>query len=389
MANTRKYWYVIAFFICLIIAIYSNGNTRPPGAAFYSWVFIGIWLTFTLYFWENLKRASEFNSPHNSFTFIFAPLFFGLIASFWGYFTPFWQINLFGSGILYLSAWDLVFSLPYQITGIIFLWSCFRKFEWVYVSNTALRARRFGFISTLFFIAMGLTFIFSFYSAYDSHTLLLPATHYTIDLSLVMSLSLLFCLIIYYGLIRRRPTLPPVLHSRTITPAYISSTTIHSGSQTSNRPTNGQNPNVRVVLPDGRTYLPFQKRRGESKVRYHLEQPQHVTKKQGQVQEKPRVRMVPYERLKPKAGVLTIDDFKCIFCFQLPKLPDDANRGIVLCPSCRYPAHTDEFRDWMKTSNLCSRCGHVLSSKFRQNPEIISASEYLDVIKEFNRRKKN
>ncbi len=80
-------------------------------------------------------------------------------------------------------------------------------------------------------------------------------------------------------------------------------------------------------------------------------------------------------KLKPKASILFKEDFKCIFCFQLPK--QEEKRGIVICPNCRYPAHVDEFKVWVKASTLCSRCDTQISINFIRKPEIIPARVYL------------
>ena len=92
---------------------------------------------------------------------------------------------------------------------------------------------------------------------------------------------------------------------------------------------------------------------------------------------------------KPIAAVLSQEDFKCIFCFKLPKLPEDKNRGIVLCPNCKYPAHADEFRDWVRTSNLCSRCSSPIPSGYRNNPKVISVKNYLMIYKYFMKNRNN
>ena len=95
-----------------------------------------------------------------------------------------------------------------------------------------------------------------------------------------------------------------------------------------------------------------------------------------------------FEKLKPKAGILSLEDFKCIFCFKLPKFPADNRRGIVLCPNCRHPAHADEFKEWTHDSPLCSRCDASIPPSFRKNPKIISVKQYCEVIDEYKRRKK-
>ena len=86
-------------------------------------------------------------------------------------------------------------------------------------------------------------------------------------------------------------------------------------------------------------------------------------------------------KLKPKGTILFKEDFKCIFCFQLPKLPADEKRGIIICPHCRHPAHADEFRAWLKSSRLCSRCDRPISINFIRNIEIIPTVVYIKAMK--------
>ena len=86
-------------------------------------------------------------------------------------------------------------------------------------------------------------------------------------------------------------------------------------------------------------------------------------------------------KLKPKGTILFKEDFKCIFCFQLPKLPADEKRGIIICPHCRHPAHADEFRSWLKSSTLCSRCDRPISINFIRNIEIIPTTVYIKAMK--------
>ena len=85
-------------------------------------------------------------------------------------------------------------------------------------------------------------------------------------------------------------------------------------------------------------------------------------------------------RMRPKTGMLCQDDFKCIFCFELPSTSDKQG-GIILCPNCRYPAHADEFQNWVRTSNLCSRCDGDIPRGFRRHPTIIPVKEYLRAYK--------
>ena len=94
-----------------------------------------------------------------------------------------------------------------------------------------------------------------------------------------------------------------------------------------------------------------------------------------------------YNKLRPKSGVISQDDFKCIFCFELPGKGN--NTGIVLCPHCRYPAHLDEFSEWTLASNLCSRCGTEISRSYRTKPKVISAKNYIAAMNYLLKHRKN
>jgi hypothetical protein len=72
----------------------------------------------------------------------------------------------------------------------------------------------------------------------------------------------------------------------------------------------------------------------------------------------------------------------------LPKFPEDKGREIILCPNCRYPAHADEFKDWLRSSNLCSRCNAPIPNNYRRNPKTLSIKNYLIVLKHFTGNKK-
>jgi hypothetical protein len=100
-----------------------------------------------------------------------------------------------------------------------------------------------------------------------------------------------------------------------------------------------------------------------------------------------RSRQINYKIYRPKAANLSIEDFKCIFCFKLPESPKDNGRGIILCPNCRYPAHADEFRDWLRTSGLCSRCNAPIPVSYRRNPKIISVKTYSTIYKDFLKKR--
>jgi hypothetical protein len=94
------------------------------------------------------------------------------------------------------------------------------------------------------------------------------------------------------------------------------------------------------------------------------------------------------KKYRPKGSILSPEDFKCIFCFDYPRLPEDEGRGVVICPTCKHPAHTDEFKDWHRSSNICSRCSAVIPPSFRENPKVIPTREYRKIVKAILKKEK-
>jgi hypothetical protein len=107
-----------------------------------------------------------------------------------------------------------------------------------------------------------------------------------------------------------------------------------------------------------------------------------------QVKKQSSLKITNFNLYKPRAARLSREDFKCIFCFKLPKFPEDKGRGIILCPNCRYPAHADEFKDWLQRSNLCSRCNAPIPSNYRKHPKTLSVKNYLIILRHFTGNKK-
>jgi len=272
--------------------------------------------------------------PAQYLHFYLRPALVGLIFCFWGYFTTVWPTNLFGGSDVWMSGWDLVFAFPYLLVGSVLLWKCFRKYDWVYVGSTSFKSRRFGFMSIVFFLALEMIFIIVVSNT--PHSLMLPLVHETIDLMLLVSIfSSSLCLFITVfsgGNLQSHASHKEGSRPRPRVPA----TSAHTGSQVYTRTGSGQQTCVSCFPKEVHGNPSGDSTRTDGSL------PPGTTavddQKQGPVAAKPKVRAVPYDKLKPKAGVLSAEDFKCIFCFQHPKVPEDANRGVVLCPNCRYPA---------------------------------------------------
>jgi hypothetical protein len=78
--------------------------------------------------------------------------------------------------------------------------------------------------------------------------------------------------------------------------------------------------------------------------------------------------------LLPTGQAISEDDFRCIFCYELP----EKSTSVVICPYCKRPAHLAEFQRWQTTSHLCSRCNKDLR---RRKPIQISGKEYQAILR--------
>ncbi|MFX1326343.1 MAG: hypothetical protein ACFE8N_15440 [Promethearchaeota archaeon] len=371
---------------------------------FITWLLIGIWIIFSIKVLRNIKQYREYNSPHNTAFFAILPVFIGIFYSIWGNFTGLLGENLLQDTNLYLSGWSIIFGLPYIIYGSISLYRCFKKYNVIYFGTKSVKARKFGYvlgISILFFIII---YWLSFYSLRGFYGSLLLPTNFLIDLNLVLLLIITILIILIAGLFGFRRQLPQLTRdyitqrtnrlnqltapSNAVRPRRIREsqrTTIRSSPTPSTRSVTTQ---ARSISHSSRSRPTSSRTSSTSKSKTTT---RTVSRNPTRVQVKRKestVRISNFNKYKPKAARLSKEDFKCIFCFKLPKFPEDKGRGIILCPSCRYPAHADEFKDWLRTSNLCSRCNAPIPNNYRSNPKTISIKNYLVVLKHFTGNKK-
>ncbi|MHA2283387.1 MAG: hypothetical protein ACXAC5_21310 [Promethearchaeota archaeon] len=356
---------------------------------FVSWFLIGIWLIFTFKVIKNLKQHREYRSPHNTAFFTIGPVVVGIFYSIWGNFTGLLGENLLESTDLYLSWWSILFGFPYVLCGSISLYRCFKKYSVIYFGTKSVNARKFGYIlgiSVIFFISI---YWISFYSLIDFYESLIVPVHFLLDLNLLILLVSTILIIIIPGLFGSQTQLPQ------ITRDYIAERTNRLNQLTSprrNRTTTKSNstPTARTVsrtsrsvsqssrsTPTARSRSTSTRTKTSTRTVSRGPTGTHVRKKQS------TKRISNFNLYKPKAARLSSEDFRCIFCFKLPKIPDDNGRGIILCPNCRYPAHADEFKDWLQSSNLCSRCNAPIPTNYKRNPKIIPIKSYLVVVKHF------
>ena len=343
---------------------------------------IGLWLLFLVKYREKVKKFKEFNSPHNTSFFTLAILFTGLFYLYSGYYTDLLNWNLLEDYEFYffLTPWIFFLSFPLLIAGLSYIFSCMKKYDVVYIyKSKSIKARKFG-IFILFFVIINNIIFLSFIADNENFYDFYP--NYT-SIGLVLFIFILFSLaLIIYGIAKKSK------RSSEISQDLIRRRRTQIASISTSRPRS----------PPRRQQKPKNKSTRSRKTTSQQTKKKERSKPAPKPAPKPKPRPKPnasreriireLESLRPKATILSLEDFKCIFCFNLPKHPEDQNRGVVLCPHCKYPAHSDEFRGWMKNSPLCSRCNSKISNNFRQNPKIISTKKYSTVIKYFRKKEK-
>ncbi|MFW9899961.1 MAG: hypothetical protein ACFFDY_01580, partial [Candidatus Thorarchaeota archaeon] len=382
--------------IAITLAIFSfigiiHGAILNSFNVFVSWLLIGVWIIFSLKVAKNIKQYREYRSPHNTAFFIISPVFVGIFYSIWGNFTGLLGENLLASSDLYLSWWSILFGFPYVLFGSISLYRCFKKYSVIYFGTKSVNARKFGYFlgfSIVFFIVV---YWISFYSLIDFYESLLIPIHFLIDLNLLLLLIGSILIIIIHGFFGARSQLPRLsrdyIASRTrrlndlVSPnrrTVSSRSTIRSSPTPSNRTVTRTSRSVSHssrTTPSGHIHSRNTRVKTSTRTTSSSKTGKPIRSDQR------TIKQINFKLYRPKAANLSIEDFKCIFCFKLPEFPKDNGRGIILCPKCRYPAHADEFKDWLNSSRLCSRCNAPIPSNYRKNPKIISVKNYVVIYK--------
>lgn len=370
-------YYALIIAVALIIGFIHGVYIEPSFNILLSWILIGLWIAFTLKIFEQTKKYREYNSPHNTAFFILGPPFIGISFTIWSSFTGLLGENLLGDPYVSLSSWSVIFGLPYLLYSMISQYYMFNKYVNVYFRTRAINARGFGFFCAVsnYIVIIGYWIFLSSYMQSGIDTLLSPL-YFQYDLLLIFTLIIFGILIIVPGIFGRRTSSMP-----RITSDYITDRTRRINEtirpQTRRRQYSTVPPASRRARPASTQQRP--RRAAPTRTTARTRAP---TSSKSQ-KSKP---ISNYAKYKPKGLNLTVEDFKCIFCFELPKLPSDQGRGIILCPKCKYPAHADEFREWLKDSTLCSRCDAPIPNSYIRNPKVISVREYLKVIKMFSKR---
>lgn len=368
----KKKYLVIILFV-LIGSI--HGLISISLNVFFTWIFIGLWIFFIIKIFENIKQHREFNSPYNTAFFVILPLFIGIFYSIWGSYTSLLGENLIMNSNFYFSLWSLIFGFPFVLYGSHSLYRCFKRYSVIYFGRRAVKARIIGYLLSCLIISGIILYWIIFYSIIEFYNSLLIPLRFSLNINLLVMLILTILILIIFGLLNPQRQLTP------LTREYIAQRTRRINELT--RP-NTENQRLqtasRSITPSARTVRRSTSTTHKSS-RVTPTSHRQTTKTTQTKSTKTTKKIQNLNIFKPKAAFLTEEDFKCIFCFRLPKFPEDKGRGIIICPNCRYPSHADEFIDWAKTSNLCSRCSTPLPPSFRRNPRVISVKNYIAIYK--------
>ncbi|MFX1380609.1 MAG: hypothetical protein ACFFA4_16120, partial [Promethearchaeota archaeon] len=349
---------------------------------FASWLLIGIWLIYSIKVIKNIKQYREFNSPHNTAFFTIGPVFMGIFYSIWGNFTGLLGENLLEGSSLYLSWWTILFGFPYVLYSSISLYRCFKKYSVIYFGTKSVKARTFGYFLCISIVLFIVIYWVSFYSFVDLYDTVLVPLHFLIDLNLLIFLICTILIMIVLGFFGSRTQLPQLTRDyvtqRTNRLNQLATPTTRSAPssrrQTVRTTTRiGSTPSTRTVTRTSRSLSQSSRstpsgqiQSRSSKVKTSTHSTSRGTTGKPIRRSQSRKKQINLKLYRPRAANLTIEDFKCIFCFRLPESPKDNGRGIILCPNCRYPAHADEFKDWLRTSGLCSRCNAPIPLNFKR-----------------------
>jgi len=391
--------------VIIILGVFSligiiHGVATASFNVFVTWLLIGIWLIFSFKVFKNIKRYRSFNSPYNTAFFIIGPLVVGIFYSIWGYFTGLMGENLIEGDNLYLSLWSLVFGFPYVVCGSLSLYRCFKKYNVIYFGTKSIKARIMGYILSISVLLFIIVFWVSFYSVVDFYESLLIPLHFSIDLNLLLLFISTLVIMIVSGLSgssRRLPQMTREYISQRVNRLNDLTSPTRSSVPNRNRKRirtttrSSPTPTTRTTTHTSRTdshssrSTPTSRRQTKSsrtKTTTKTTARKPITRNQNIINSR------NLTRYKPKASNLSIEDFKCIFCFKLPEFPKDNGRGIIICPKCRYPAHADEFKDWLQSSGLCSRCNAPIPASYKRSPKVIGVKNYLTVFKDYVSRTK-
>lgn len=409
--------YVVLIGLSLVIGVILGYTPGTSVAGFLSFLFIGIWICYTVEIFIRIKKMREYRSTLNNGPLIFGNLLFSSFYGILGDFTPFLSQRLFPDTFLQVNFWVAIFSLPYLIFGSFLLLFSITKYFSVYINNNAFNARKFTVLMGFVFLGFDLMYIFLRHEVFSLGSLDFSHLSGTTNVFMIVHM----CIIVIFGFIgiltRNRSSSAYNLDQltsrmndidRRINAADNTSAAARRSErrareaeqerknqrerekqrrkneakrrmQSSSRPSSSSR-----TYSSSRSSRTKSSTKGSSSTRSKTRPKTSARSSSGSKSKGISTSTKELAKMRPKTGVLSKEDFMCIFCFELPSSSD--RDGIVLCPHCRYPAHYREFKEWIRNSKLCSRCDGVLPSSFIRNPKVIPVKTYLKAYKLFKKQ---
>ncbi len=390
---TKFIIYLVVLLLNFFIALFTGNSPDQSLNGFFSFIFLGIWICISIEYVSKIKKLREYSSSLNNFALIFGGLGVGVFYGIWGDYTTILSENT-NSGNINFNTWIIILAIPYMFFSMILLFLCLTKYTSIYLGNKSIYARTFMIFASIFYIFINFFYLLMSQGVIsDTFWIFDPETS-ALNLAILLNLlTLIFYFIII--IVKRRPRTSRFSMNRVSSRLSNIDRRIRDADNYVSSARRGEE-NAQAQERQEKERKKHQKERERENVRRRKRQEQErikqtKAKKVKKSYSQPRIqrststsstssRKKQLLMMRPKTGQLSKDDFKCIFCFEFPTI-SDGHRGIVLCPNCRYPAHVDEFKNWVRTSNLCSRCDGVISSSFRRNPKIIPVKEYLKAYK--------
>jgi F0F1-type ATP synthase membrane subunit b/b' len=404
MKLTKYIIYLVILAIHLVIALFTGNSPNDSLNGFLSYMFLGMWICISMGYLSKMKRIREYSASMNNFGLIFGGLGVGIFYAIWGDYTTILSANVFSLNVSF-NPWIIILALPYLFYSMLLLSLCFSKYFHIYFGNKSIGARTFSLFTGIVFL-----FIDAVYLLMSQDIISIPIWGLDPETSAINLIILLNAIVLLIYLIisitKRRPAISGISMNRVSNRLNDIDRQIENADRFTSAARRGEL-NSQVQASQDRESRRRQKEQEKERERRRKREERERKKRQGQQrarQSKPKTRTSASRsrrspsastsssssstsakkkellRMRPKTGMLCQDDFKCIFCFELPST-SDGHHGIILCPNCRYPAHADEFQSWVRTSNLCSRCDGTIPSRFRRHPTIIPVKEYLRAYK--------
>ncbi len=393
--------YLILIGLSLVIGLilgYTPGNSLT---GFFTFLFIGIWASYTVGVFIRIKKMREYRSALNSGMLIFGNLLISAFYGIWGDFSPILIQRLFPDTVLQINLWVTIFSLPYFVFGIFLLLFSITRYFTIFIRNKSFNGRKFTILMGFLFLGFDLIYILIrqeviFIDFLDFSSLS------GVNVYIIVHMSIIVCFGILGMITRNRSMSSYNLENltsrmndidRRIKAADSTSAAARRSEQRARDSEQRRREweKQRRKEEAQRKKAEAVRRKSSSTSRGPSRTTRSSSKRGSSTKKKPVSKPATSSmskkellKLRPKTAVLSKEDFMCIFCFELPSTSD--RDSIVLCPHCHYPAHYKEFKEWVRNSKLCSRCDGVLSSSFIRNPKVIPVKTYLRAYKIFKKR---